>query len=383
MNILLISPYFSPAVGGVETHLTDLCNYFEKKKQNVYVRTYKALGTKSRGRTNENGKYVKIHRLWWPDFGLVFKLEPYPIPRVIYISLGLMVDCFLFLLMNAKGIDVIQIHGFIAALWGVPLAKVFRKRVVVNTHVGFKFDKNSLMNTVTSWVLKKSDMVLALTNNAKEALLDIGVPEEKIGIYHYWVDQRTFTVHRSSLIAKQELGWGKKFTVLFVGRLVKVKGVDSIIKLANKMKDVQFVIAGSGPEEGRIKEQELRIKNLKFIGKVNQSDLPLYYNAVDVLLIPSHIVKQTFEEGIPRVMIEALSCGTPVIATPSGGVPDVIDSSIGIQVSDNVEDMQKAIKKLQKNKKLLTKMSKAARPFALKLFGEEENAKIIENSLRT
>jgi glycosyltransferase involved in cell wall biosynthesis len=381
MNILLISPYFSPAVGGVETHLTDLCKYFEKRKHTVYVRTYKALGTKSRGATNENTKYVKIHRLWWPDFGLVFKLEPYPIPRVIYISLGLMIDCFLFLLTNAKNIDVVQIHGFIAALWGVPLAKLFGKRVVVNTHVGFKFDNESLMNTVTSWVLKKSDMVLALTKNAKEALLDIGVPEEKIAIYHYWVDQEKFTVRRSPFIAKQELGWGKSFTVLFVGRLVEVKGLDSIIKLANKMKEVQFVIAGSGPEEGRIKEQELRIKNLKFIGKVDQNDLPLYYNATDLLLIPSHIVKQTFEEGIPRVMIEALSCGTPVIATPSGGVPDVIDPSIGIQVRDSIEEMSRAIRKLQGDKKLLAKLSKNARPFAQKLFGEDKNAKIIEKSL--
>ncbi len=374
MRILLISPYFSPAVGGVETHLADLCKYFEKKKHTVYVRTYKALGTKNRGITNETSRYVKIHRLWWPDFGLVFKLESYPIPRVIYISLGLMIDCFLFLLTHAKEVDAVQIHGFIAALWGVPLSKLFGKRVVVNTHVGFKFDKESIMNKMTAWVLKKVDAVLVLTNNARDAILDIGVPEEKIAIYHYWVDQKKFNLQ------KVKPG-NNKFTVLFVGRLVAVKGIETLLKLAKKMSDVQFVIAGSGPEEERIRNQGKEIKNLKFAGKVDQNDLPKYYNSADVLLIPSKIIKQTFEEGIPRVMIEALSCGTPVIATSSGGIPDVIDPSIGIQVKDNISDMERAIRKLQKDNKLLSKLSKNARPFALQLFGEGENAKVIENSL--
>ena len=63
MNVLLISPYFSPAVGGVETHLDDLCKYFEKKKINVDVRTYKAFGVKSRGLSNEKHGSVHIPHL--------------------------------------------------------------------------------------------------------------------------------------------------------------------------------------------------------------------------------------------------------------------------------------------------------------------------------
>ena len=116
MNILLISPYFSPAVGGVETHLTDLCKYLASKKHEVFVRTYKAMGVKNRGETEEEDKFLKIHRFWWPDFNLIFKLEKYPILKFLYLFTGLFLDCLFFLIHNNKKIEVIQAHGFIAFL---------------------------------------------------------------------------------------------------------------------------------------------------------------------------------------------------------------------------------------------------------------------------
>jgi len=379
MKILLISPYFSPAVGGVETHLNDLCKYFEKRKHTVYVRTYQALGAKNRGLTSENSKYIKIHRLWWPDFNLVFRLEKYPIPRVIYISAGLLVDCFLFLLRNKNNIDVVQVHGFIAALWGVPLAKLFKKHVVVNTHVGFRFDDNNLMNTITTKVLKSADKVLVLTNGAKRALQSIKVPEEKIAIYHYWVDQKLFNKVSN---ARQKLGWDKKFTVLFVGRLVEVKGVKIILELAKKMKHINFVIAGSGPLEDELRKLSEKLNNLKILGKVEQKDLPTHYSASDLVLIPSKLIRQTYEEGIPRVMIESLSSETPVVATPSGGIPDVFDPKIGrLTKRSSTHDLEKAINFYYKNKKALEQAKKQTRAFALKHFSSK-NAAIIESSLK-
>jgi glycosyltransferase involved in cell wall biosynthesis len=377
MKILLISPYFAPAVGGVETHLTDLCNYFESKKHTVYVRTYKALGTKDRGLSNENSKYVKIHRLWWPDFNLVFKLEPYALLRTLYIGLGLFIDCFLFLLQNSKAVDVIQVHGFIAALWSLPLAKIFKKRFVVNTHVGFKFDSQSLMTKLISKVILNSDTVLVLTKNAKQALVSIGLPESKIFIYHYWVDQSRFK-HTDNI--KKKLGWENKFVVLFVGRLVEVKGINTIINLAKKIPNITFAIAGSGPMEESIKYQVLSIKNLIYLGKVDQNKLPAYYSAADLQLVPSKIIEQTFEEGIPRVMIEALSCGLPIISTPSGGIPDVFNEKIGKLVEDKESDIEKAIYFYYKNRDELKKTARNCRSYALINFGIK-NAQTIEKSL--
>lgn len=371
----MISPYFSPAVGGVETHLLDLCKYLRSKKHTVYVRTYKALGVKDRGLSNEKIGSIDIHRLWWPNFDLIFKLEPYPILKFTYIFIGLFLDCLFFLLSNSKNIDVIQAHGFIAGLIAVILGKIFRKRIVVNTHVGFKLN-NGFMTNIIKWTLNQSNKILVLTKGVKSSLLKIGIPEEKIEIYHYWVDQKIFTKQKN---AKVRLNWSNKFIVLFVGRLVEVKGVRMICGLACQMKNITFAIAGSGPLSEELKIKSSEFPNIIFLGKVENKDLPPYYSAADLLLIPSKMIEQEYEEGIPRVMIEALSCSLPVIATKTGGIPDVFSEKIGFLVEDDLDSMTSAIK-AYKDKEVLKRVSKNCREYALKLFSIK-NAQTIENSL--
>lgn len=377
MNILMISPYFSPMVGGVETHLHDLCKYLSSKKHSVYVRTYKALGVKSRGITEENKEYLKIHRMWWLDFNLIFKLEKYPVLKFSYLFTGLFFDCSLFLLNPPKKIDVIQAHGFIAALIAVILGKLFKKRVVVNTHVGFKLTKG-FMTDLIKWTLLSSDKILVLTGGIKHSLIKLGIPEDKISVYHYWVDQKTFAPVKN---AKAKLNWEGKFVVLFVGRLIEVKGVRIIFELAKYLKKITFAIAGSGPLGDELKERSRGYKNIIFLGKINNEDLPLYYSASDILLIPSRVKKQEYEEGIPRVMIEALSCGLPVISTKSGGIPDVFSPNTGMMVNDNTKQLKNALEELYINEDILKEAVRNSRPFALEVFGIK-NAEIIEKSLQ-
>lgn len=376
MNILLISPYFRPMVGGVETHLDDLCKFLNRRRHRVWVRTYKALGAKERGASDEKNGYINIHRLWWPNFGLIFKLEQYPLLKFIYIFSGLFIDCLLFLTRNSKKIDVIQAHGFIAAAMAVSLGKVFRKRVVINTHVGFNLS-GGIMTQIIKWTLKNADKILVLTEGIKKSLISIWIQEGKINVYHYWVDQNIFNKIKD---AKKKLGWEGMFIALFVGRLIEVKGVDTIFRLAKDLRQITFVIAGAGPLTYQSQEKARHFKNVLFLGKVDNKDLPFYYSAADVLLIPSKIIKQEYEEGIPRVMIEALSCGLPVITTPAGGIPDVFSPDIGVMVGDDVNQLNNALRELYIKKEILKKSSRNSRPFARKTFGIK-NAEIIEKSL--
>lgn len=377
MNILLISPYFSPAVGGVETHLNDLCKYLSSKKHTIFVRTYKSFGVNNRGQTDENKKFVKIHRLWWPDFNLIFKLERSPILKFTYLFLGIFLDCLIFLLRNHKKINVIQAHGFIGASVAVILGKVFEKRVVINTHVSFNLS-SGLITKIIKLILLSSAKILVLTSGIKKSLIDLGIPDEKIDIYHYWVDQKIFNKIKN---AKSKLGWDNKFVILFVGRLIEVKGIRMVFKLAEKFKNIHFVIAGSGPLSEEVKEQLKTHKNIIFLGKVDNQDLPIYYSASDILLIPSKIIKQKYEEGIPRVMIEALYCCLPVISTKSGGIPDIFDKKIGVLVEDDIASIINAIKLFNQDRSVLRGLKKNCRSYALKFFGIN-NARIIEASLK-
>lgn len=372
----MISPHFYPAVGGVETHLTDLCKFLASKKHTVYVRTYQALTSKEKGKIHEETAYLKIHRLPWPDFNLYFKLDKYPILKFLYVFTGLFFDSLIFLLKNSQKIDVIQAHGLITAFGAVILGKIFRKRVVVNTHVNFKFN-SSFMTKVITWALKNSDQILVLTESAKRSLVKLGIPEEKIAIYHYWVDQKIFYKRKD---AKKILCWDKKFVVLFVGRLIEVKGVKVIFDLAKRQKNITFVIVGSGPLAEEFQSKAGEYPNILFLGKVKNDDLPLYYSAADLLLIPSKMIEQEYEEGIPRVMIEAISCGLPVITTPSGGIPDVFNVKIGMIVKDDVNSVNNAIEWIFKRRGIFKKVSKECRSFAVANFGIK-NSQVIEKTL--
>lgn len=364
-------------VGGVETHLDDLCKFFKQQKYTVFIRTYKAFGVRQRGPEVEKKRYINIHRLWWPDFDLIFKLEVYPVLKFFYLFPCLFIDCFLFLARTHKAVDVVQAHGFIAALIAVVLGKIFNKRVVVNTHVGFKLN-SGVMNKIIRWTLSNCDRVLVLTMGAKHSLVTLGIPEVKIEVYRYWVDQKIFSIQHN---AKTKLGWESKFIVLFVGRLIEVKGVRLIVNLAKYLKGTTFVVIGDGPLRDELKVASKEHSNMLFLGKAENNKLPIYYNASDVLLIPSKIIKQDYEEGIPRVMIEALSCGLPVVSTRSGGIPEILNEQIGRLADDRIDSMKKAIETLYKDRRLLRSISENCRKYAVNLFSVR-NARIIKNSLK-
>lgn len=363
-------------MGGVETHLNDLSILFNKLGYTVQVRTYKAFGVKFRGLSNEKKNHINIHRLWWPDFNLIHKIEPYPILKFLYLFPWLFLDCMIFLIRNNKSIDVIQSHGFIAALIAVTLGKLFNKRIIVNTHVGFKL-KKGVMTNIIKWTLLNCKKILVLTKGIKDSLINLGIPEDKIEVYHYWVDQKKFKKIKD---AKRKLGWENKFVVLFVGRLIEVKGVRIIFDLAKKLKNITFVIIGVGPLAQELEQESKNYNNIIFLGSINNRNLPKYYSGSDLLLIPSRKIDQEYEEGIPLVMIEALFCGLPIITTASGGILDIFSNKLGLLVQDNKKSITFAINKLSKDSKLLNLFSRNARSYASKYFSKK-NFQIIKSSI--
>ena len=80
----------------------------------------------------------------------------------------------------------------------------------------------------------------------------MSVSGNKIKVYHYWVDQEKFNIQKN---AKNKLGWEGKFVVLFVGRLIEVKGVRIIFDLAKKISNVTFGIIGVGPLNDELEEK--------------------------------------------------------------------------------------------------------------------------------
>lgn len=121
------------------------------------------------------------------------------------------------------------------------------------------------------------------------------------------------------------------FNVGYSGRLVKEKGVQTVLEalsgLVEKGKAFDFYIAGSGAYKDSIdrKIKELGVVDrVHFLGALEQSALPAFYSSIDALVLPSLTTPQ-WKEQFGRVLAEAMACGTPVIGSSSGEIPNVID----------------------------------------------------------
>lgn len=133
---------------------------------------------------------------------------------------------------------------------------------------------------------------------------------------------------------KEKEIWEREKVVGYIGNLEERKGVKELIEaisiINKKHQDIKFIIGGVGSLEKLVKDFSSRNVNVKFMGFIPKRDLPRYYNSMRLLVLPS------YSEGLPNVILEAMACGTPVLATPVGAIPDIIkDEETGFIMEDN------------------------------------------------
>lgn len=371
-SVLVLSPFFRPNVGGVETHLDDLCEFLRKHSFRTFVLTYQPLVGKKKGLSFEKKKNLEIHRFWWLP-NLYYKVEPYPVLDFLYLTPWLLIRTFFFLLGNSKKIDVIHAHGINAAFIAKVLRPIFRKRTVVSTHATYGLGEKPKLAMAVKWILSSADKILTLSRASKQELVEIGLPGTKIDVYTYWVDQKVFRPTDEQK-AKMKVGWQNKFVVLFVGRVVVVKGVRELLSAAKiTQKGIFYAIAGGGDLDRKVRDFSKKYDNTIFLGRVENKKLPLYYSAADLVIIPS-----THEEGFGRVILEALSCGTPVIGANRGAIPEALDESVGKLIKVTSESIGKTVEYFYNNLKELQKLTKNARKYAEEKFSERNVETIIK-----
>jgi glycosyltransferase involved in cell wall biosynthesis len=339
-GVFILSPFFAPNVGGVETHLEDLTDSLRKDKYTTYVLTYTPLTTRAYAPYFEKKDKLRIIRIPWIGFNLFHRLEPYPVLEFFYLTPCLFIATFIFLLLKGRHIRVIHAQGLNAAFIGKFLSRIFKKDLIISTHAIYGMRRNSLMAKITKWTLFSANKILALSEASKRELEHIGLNGKKIIVYRYWVNLAVFKPMDKTM-AKKKTGWDSRFVVLFVGRFIEKKGIDILCELAKGVtEDILFAFIGEGPLTARIKQASVELSNVRYVGKIDNFNLPVYYNAADVLCIPS-----VYEEGYGRVILEALACGLPVIASNKGGIPEVVNENVGILCEPNVRDLKSAIVK--------------------------------------
>lgn len=156
--------------------------------------------------------------------------------------------------------------------------------------------------------------------NLKDKLVALGADPAKITVLRNGVDLDRFGPRdRAAIRAKLTLTGPVWLTV---GNLIELKGVHIAIEALTQVPDTVLLIAGTGPEELRLRELVLTSgldSRVRFLGAVTHDELCEYYNAADAL------VHASSSEGMPNVVLESMACGTPVVAAPFEGVRELLD----------------------------------------------------------
>lgn len=369
MKVLQLTVHLFPNIGGVETHLNDLFIALVKRGWKVLCLAYQPLSTNTPWKIIEKDKDLTILRIPWLR-GFFEKLVNFPAIEFIYLVPGLfLVTPFLIAIYNP---NVIHAHGISAAVSAVFWGKVFRIRTIVSLHSFYSFPKRGIYHNFVQLILRKSDFVLSLSKKSNQEIRLLGVEDKKSAVFTYWINLRKFKYIPS---AKEKLGWEGEFIVLYVGRLIKEKGIKELLEAVNLWDSkINLVIIGSGQMEGYVLKRVKESVNAFFIGKVSQDDLPTYLSAADCVIVPS-----ISEEGFGRVIIESLACHTPVVASGRGATKEAMDKTVGEFIDVSPENIKNAINYIYKNPQKLRKFSRAARKFVERRYSEN-NVQIVINS---
>jgi glycosyltransferase involved in cell wall biosynthesis len=182
-------------------------------------------------------------------------------------------------------------------------------------------------------------MIAAISQDMERWWRQTGAPAERVEVIPHGVDTDVF--HRSEHAAR-ELGLSAdRINLLYVGRLSPEKNVSLLIRAVGKLNDdawepnFQLHLVGTGPQEQELRSLVTRFRlgtQVVFHGRLPLADLPRWYSAADAVVLPSK------SEGLPRVMLEAMACGTLFIGTRISGVVDHIrDGENGFIVAPDDE----------------------------------------------
>jgi D-inositol-3-phosphate glycosyltransferase len=221
---------------------------------------------------------------------------------------------------------------------------------------------------------QQADLLIASTPDEAQELIDgYGAEPQRVYVVPPGVDLLTFQpMDRAA--ARREIGYGSGRLLLFVGRLERLKGVEVAIRALGLLRDrrhddVRLLILGEDSHEGEESEKE-RLKaiaseigvrdRVDFVGSVAHHELPYFYAAADVCVMPS------YSESFGLVALEAQACGCPVVASGVSGLRSVVRDEVSGYLIDEHDPASYAerIGRLLENSELSQQMGRRGRLLA-------------------
>jgi glycosyltransferase involved in cell wall biosynthesis len=333
-KLCVVTHTFLPHVGGIERVVYEQCKRLMQKQFEPMVLTHRNYTAKS---------YVfdGIRVRCYDSLNIGFRLGiPYAIPQI---------SSFKTFLETVKSNDLIHVHGhpYLSSFLAAKIAKRYSKPLVLTQHNTF-IEYNNIWDiaeklndlAVGKQVLKEADKIIVVSNATRNYVLSLGADPEKTVVLHNGVDLNRFKpLPEVKGEMRKKLGISEDTcVVLTVRRLVYKNGIDTLLESAEiavkKNPKLAFVVVGKGPDFEEVKERIVQLgmqRNFRLTGFVSDEDLPFYYNVADLFALPSKS-----GEGLPLVVLEAMACGLPVIATDVGGTSEVMSEDYRKLVPPNV-----------------------------------------------
>jgi glycosyltransferase involved in cell wall biosynthesis len=291
-------------------------------------------------------------------------------------------------LIGQAPVDLVETQDPVAAgLAGLVLGRRFGVPVVVGCHTEFfasrawagESPRNRVERLVARWVVRRAQGVRAVSSAVAESVAALGVPRERIGIAPIPVDRGLFLRGRDQTPSRRRGrdGAAGEARLLFVGRLVASKDLPTLLRALARLRDdcldVRLDVAGRGPDQVRCQAlaAELGLRGaVRFRGDVPPAALSELYWGCDALVLP------TLYEGYGRVLVEAALHGLPCIATPVGGVTDILaDGQTGRLVSPaDPEGLARTLTELIRDRARLESLGQTAWERAIVRFDPDRQA---------
>jgi len=350
MHICMITREFPPTEGGIGSYVYNLSKELIKKGHQATVIT--------RGSSRQIRKTV-VDRI---DVFEVPFIPVYPFHLLIH---GVFVDRVLksmepkptLIHLHTPLVPVIKTSMPMMMTVHTPSKVDARYQEMYNLYfMAAKVQSMLIYPSIELELMKRSKRITTVSRSVAEELREYGLKPCDITVVGNGVDEEVF---RPSNAEEQ----GDRY-ISYTGGLRGRKGLfdllDCAVYVVKEIPDMKFVITGKGPLLNILKKKAKRMgieKNIIFSGFVKKDRLIQIYQNATIHVIPS------IYEGLPTVLLEAMACGRPVVATAVGGTPEVIASGKnGFLVPSRApEEMSKTVLKLLKEPQLRKAVGTAAR----------------------
>jgi glycosyltransferase involved in cell wall biosynthesis/2-polyprenyl-3-methyl-5-hydroxy-6-metoxy-1,4-benzoquinol methylase len=281
-------------------------------------------------------------------------------------------------------------NGLVAA-WVAQIRKI---PFIVSLHGSDMFvaGKNFIYRAVARYILKRASAISACSQELMDRAIELGAGN-KVKLIPWGADPQLFHPIENKQDVRKQFGWSDKdFIVCSLGRMVEKKGFNILVKAfagfckESQRDNVQLVIGGEGPEREKLSElaRHLGVEDrLHLPGVINWDDVPRFLGGADAFVLPSVRDIHGNLDGLPTVLLEAMGCGLPCIASNIGGVSLVIrDGENGILVEPgNVQELQEAISKTITETGYAVQLGKTARDDVVRQFNWKQVAMEFEKMI--